>query len=86
MATPICTHVREYFKAMRNPVVNLFLVWICFRVRLAYTLCDDLRVAFSVACIFAVRALHASRVLQELSAESATHNVVELLEHKLMAI
>lgn len=71
---------------MRDPMIDLLLIWICLRVRLAYTLCDDFGVAFSVTCVFAVCALHASRVLEELSAEGATHDVIELLEDELMAI
>lgn len=59
---------------------------ICVSVGLADTLCDYLGIAFLMACILAVFALHTSGILEEVAAERASHNVVELLNHKLMAV
>lgn len=39
-----------------------------------------------MASIFAIRALHACRILEEVTAKRATHDIVELLLHKLMPI
>ena len=39
-----------------------------------------------MASILAVRALHASRVLEKLAAESTAHDVVKLLLHELVTI
>ena len=71
---------------MRDTMVQLLLVWVCLRVGLAYALGNHFSVTLLVARIFAILTLHASRVLEELAAESATHDVVELLKHELVAI
>lgn len=65
---------------MRYSVIELLLVWICFCVRLADTLGDDFRITFLVTRILAIFTLHPSRVLQEVSTQSAPHDIVELLK------
>lgn len=65
MTTPVGSDVRKHFETMRNPVIDLLFIRVCFRVGLADTLCDDFGVAFPVTCVFAVGALHPSRVFQE---------------------
>lgn len=39
-----------------------------------------------MAHIFTIGALHSTRVFQELTAQCAAHNVVELLRNKLVAV
>lgn len=39
-----------------------------------------------MACIFAICALHSSRILQKVSTKSAAHDVVELLKQELVTI
>jgi hypothetical protein len=36
--------------------------------------------------VFAIRALHASRILEEIATKSTTHDVVELLLHEFMSV
>jgi hypothetical protein len=71
---------------MRNPVVEFRLIRIGFGVRLCDALGDHFAIALFMARVLAVRALHSSRVLQEISAQSAPHNVIELLLDKLMPV
>jgi phosphatidylglycerophosphatase A len=71
---------------MRNTVVDLGLVRIRLVIRLRDALGDDFPVAAFVACKLAVGALHARCILEQLSAESAAHDVVELLLDELVAI
>lgn len=52
---------------MGDPVVDLLLIGIGFIVGLADTLGDNLGVAFSMASILAIRALHTRSVLEEIS-------------------
>ena len=63
---------------MWDAMVDLFFIQVRLRVRLANALGDHVPVAFCVACILAVLALHAGRVLEEVSAQSAAHDIVEL--------
>ena len=86
MATPICSHIRERLKSMRNPMIDLLLVGIRFSIRLADTLGHDLGIALLMASILAIFALHASGVLEKISAQSTTHDVVELLYDEFVAI
>ncbi len=67
-------------------MVDLFLVRIGLVVRLADALCDDFRVAFCVAGVLTVCALHSSRVLKEVTTKRTAHNVVELLLDKFVAL
>ena len=54
VATPIGAHVVERLEAMRNTMVDLFLIRVRFCIGLADTLCDDTRVALLVACQSAI--------------------------------
>jgi phosphatidylglycerophosphatase A len=71
---------------MRNTVVDLGLVRVGLVVGLRDAFGDDFPVATLVACKLAVSTLHASRVLEQFSAEGAAHDVVELLLDELVAI
>lgn len=67
-------------------MIDLLLVGVGFVVGLADTLGDNLRVAFPVASVLAVRALHTRGILEEISAQRTAHNVVELLGDKLVTL
>lgn len=67
-------------------MIDLLLVGVGFIVGLADTLGDDLRVAFTVASILAVRTLHTRSVLEEISTQRTAHDVVELLGDELVAL
>lgn len=71
---------------MRDAVVDLLLVGIGFVVCLADAFGNNLRVAFAVASVLAVRTLHTRSILEEFSAQRATHDVVELLGDELVAL
>ena len=71
---------------MRNAVIDLRLIGIRLGIGLRDTLRDNLRVALLVARKFAVGTLHTSRVLEEVAAKRASHDVVKLLLDKLVAI
>jgi phosphatidylglycerophosphatase A len=71
---------------MRNTVVDLALVRIGLVIRLRNALGNDFPVAAFVASKLAVGALHASRILEQLSTQSAAHDVVELLLDEFVAI
>lgn len=86
MTTPIGADVGKQLEAMRDSVINLLFIWIRFVICLADTLGDDFRIAFSVAGVLTILALHAGRVLEQVSAESTSHNVVKLLLDKLVAL
>ena len=60
MTAPIRTHIRKLLKTMWDPVIDLLLVRIGFRIRLADTFRNHARVALGMAGIFAVLALHTS--------------------------
>ena len=86
MAAPIGPHVGEVFESVWDTMIELLFIRVGFRIRFADTLCDYLGVAFFVARIFAILALHTSRVFEKLSAKSTAHDIVELLKHKFMAV
>jgi len=86
VTAPIGAHVRERFEAMRNAMIELLFGGIRVRVGLADTFRDHLGIAFLMACILAIFALHTSGIFEEVAAERASHDVVELLNHKLMAV
>ena len=86
VAAPVGSHIRKGLESVGDTVVELGLVWIGFGVRLCDTLGDHLGVALLVAGVVAVGTLHARRVFEEIAAERAAHDVVELLLHKLVAI
>lgn len=39
-----------------------------------------------MARVFTIFTLHTSRILQEIAAQSAAHDVIKLLEHELVAV
>ncbi len=55
-------------------------------VGFADTFRNYLGIAFLMACVLAVFALHTSGVLEKVAAERASHDIVELLNHKFMAV
>lgn len=67
-------------------MVEFGFIRICLGIRLCDTLGDHLGVTLLVTCVIAVGTLHTSRVLQKVAAESAAHDVVELLLHKLVSV
>lgn len=67
-------------------MVDLLFVGVGLVVGLADTLGDNLRVAFAVAGVFAIRALHARSILEEFSAQRTAHDVVELLGNELVTL
>lgn len=67
-------------------MIELLFGGIGFSVGLADTLCDYLGIAFLMAGVLAVLALHTSGILEKVAAERASHDVVELLNHKLMTV
>ena len=71
---------------MWDAMIELLLVWVGLRIRLAYALGDYFSIALLMAGIFAVLTLHASRVFEKLAAESAAHDIVELLKHEFVAV
>lgn len=85
MTTPIGAHVREVFEAMGNTMIQFLLIGVGLSVRFTDAFRDDLSIALFMTCILAIFALHAGRVLQEISTKSASHDVVELLEYKLVS-
>lgn len=86
VTTPVGTHIGEVFETMWNAVVEFCLIRIGLSIGLGDALCDDFGVALLVAGVVAVGALHAGCVLEEFGTESAAHDVVELLLHKLVSI
>lgn len=86
MATPVGRNVGECLETMRDTMIDLLLVRVGFIVGLANTLGDDLGVTFPVTGVLAVGTLHTGSVLEEVSAQSAAHDVVELLRDELVAL
>lgn len=86
VTAPIGTHVGKVLETMWNSVVELCLVGIGLGVGLGDALCDDFGIAFLVTGIVAVGTLHACSILKKFGTESAAHDVVELLLHKLVSI
>ena len=71
---------------MWNSMIDLLLIGIRFSIRLANTFGHDLWIALLMASILAIFALHAGGVLEKISAQSTTHDVVELLYNEFVAI
>lgn len=67
-------------------MVDFLFIWIGLVVGLADTLGDNLWIAFLVTSVFAICALHACGVFEEFPTECATHDVVELLGNKFVAL
>ena len=69
---------------MWNAMIQLLFVGIRFCIRFADTLCDNLGVALFMTRIFTILTLHTSRILQKVSAQSTTHDIIELLQDELV--
>ena len=67
-------------------MIELLLVRVGLCIRFTDTFRDDLGVAFFMARVLAILALHAGGILQKFSTKGTTHDIVELLEHKFVAI
>ena len=67
-------------------MIEFLFVWICLCVRFADTFRDNLTIAFLVACILAVFALHTSGVFEEVTTQGTPHDIVELLKHELVTV
>lgn len=86
VATPVCRDVGESFETMGNAMVDFLLVRVGFVICLTDTLGDNLRVAFFVASVLAIRALHTRSIFKEFSTQRTAHDVVELLCDELVAL
>lgn len=86
MAAPIGGEIGESFETMRDAMVDLLLVGVCFVIRFADTFGDHLGIALAMAGIFAVGTLHPGSVLQKVTAKSTAHNIVELLRDELVSL
>ncbi len=62
MTAPIGPHVGEVLESVWDTMIELLLIGVGFRIRFADTFGDNLRVAFFVARIFAILALHTGGV------------------------
>lgn len=71
---------------MGNAVIEFLFVWIRLGIRFANTFGNHLWIALLMASVFAIFALHASRVFQEVAAKGAAHDVVELLKHEFVSV
>lgn len=86
MTTPIGPKIRKSFETMRYPMIDLLFIGIGLVIRFADAFGDHTPSALLVAGVFAVRTLHASRVLDKVSTQGAAHDVVELLRDELMTL
>lgn len=86
MTAPIRRNIGKVFETMRDAMVDFFFIGISLVVGFADTLCDDFRVALAMASVFTILALHPSGILEELSTERTTHNVVELLSNEFVSL
>ena len=71
---------------MGDTMIQFLFIWVGFCVGLAYAFGDYFPVALLVAGVFAILTLHTSRIFEELAAEGTTHNIIELLKHKLVPV
>ena len=67
-------------------MIQFLFIGVGLRIRLANTLGYDFCVALFVTRIFAIFTLHTRRILEEVPTKSTTHDVVELLKNKFMAV
>lgn len=67
-------------------VVDLLFIRVCLIVGLANTFGDHFGITLGVTCVLAVLALHTRGILHQVSTECTSHNVVELLFDKLVAL
>ena len=71
---------------MRDAMVDLFFLGICFIVCFADALGDHLGVALAMAGIFAIGTLHSSGVLQKVATKRTAHDIVELLRDEFVPL
>jgi hypothetical protein len=71
---------------VRDAMIDLSFIGIRFSSRLGDTFGDNFFVASFVASEFAISTLHTSGIFEQLSTQSATHDVVELLLDKFVSI
>jgi hypothetical protein len=86
MTAPIGAHIREVLPTMGNAMIDLGFIRICFCCRLCDAFCNDFPVASLMTRKFTVGTLHTSSIFEKFSAKCTTHDVVELLLNKLVAI
>lgn len=86
MTAPVGGYIGEWFKTMGDTMVDFLFVRVCLIVRFTNAFRNHLRVTFAMASVLAVGTLHASRILQEISTKSTTHNVIKLLRNELMPL
>ena len=86
MTAPIGANIGEIVETVRNAVIDLLFIRIGLVICLANAFRDDLGIAFGVAGVLAIGTLHASGVFEEVTAQGAPHNVVELLFDELVAL
>lgn len=67
-------------------MIDLLFLWVGLVIGFADALRDNFRIAFRVAGVFAICTLHSRRVLEEISAQRATHNIVKLLLDKFVTL
>lgn len=67
-------------------MIYLLFVGVGFVIGFADTLGDDLRIAFAMASVFAIRALHTRSILEEFSTQRTAHDVVELLSDEFVTL
>jgi hypothetical protein len=75
VATPVRGDVGEVFESMIGLVIGF-----------ADTFGDDLWITLAMARVFAIGALHTSRILQEIPTKRTAHDVVELLSNELVPL
>lgn len=86
MTAPIGAHVAVRLETVRYAMIEPRFVRITFVIWPTDALGNHGSVALLMAQVLAVRALIAQSVLEQLSAESAAHNVVELLSYKFVTV
>lgn len=67
-------------------MVNFLFIWIGLVICLADALGDDFWVAFFMASILAIRALHTGGILQKVTTKGTPHDIVELLRDKFVSL
>lgn len=86
MTTPIGTEIRVSFESMWYAMIELFFIWIRLGIGFTDAFRDHLGETVFMASILAILALHTSSIFEKLATEGTTHNAVELLSHKFMAV
>lgn len=84
VAAPVRPNIRDRLEPVWNPMIDLLLI--LSRAALGDTLGNDLLVALLVARVLAVLALVPECIHQELAAEGAEDDLVELPLHELVPV